>query len=70
MDEQKCVFTVDGYAAVSYTHLDGFYDGDGVYKVRFMPAFEGEYTFRAVSYTHLLPEHIHAAEFADVRIQS
>ena len=26
--------------------VDGFYDGDGVYKVRFMPAFEGEYTFR------------------------
>ncbi len=24
---------------------DGFYDGDGVYKVRFMPGFEGEYTF-------------------------
>ena len=26
--------------------VDGFYDGDGVYKVRFMPSFEGEYTFR------------------------
>lgn len=25
--------------------VDGFYDGDGVYKVRFMPSFEGEYTF-------------------------
>lgn len=24
---------------------DGFYDGDGVYKVRFMPSFEGEYTY-------------------------
>lgn len=24
---------------------DGFYDGDGVYKVRFMPSFEGDYTF-------------------------
>ncbi|MCL2160144.1 MAG: DUF5060 domain-containing protein, partial [Oscillospiraceae bacterium] len=24
---------------------DGFYDGEGVYKVRFMPSFEGEYTF-------------------------
>ena len=24
---------------------DGFYDGGGVYKVRFMPSFEGEYTF-------------------------
>ena len=23
----------------------GFYDGDGIYKVRFMPSFEGEYTF-------------------------
>lgn len=23
--------------------VDGFYDGDGVYKVRFMPSFEGEY---------------------------
>ena len=24
---------------------DGFYDGDGVYKLRFMPSFEGDYTF-------------------------
>ena len=24
---------------------DGFYDGDGVYRVRFMPSFEGEYEF-------------------------
>lgn len=23
----------------------GFYDGDGVYKLRFMPSFEGEYTY-------------------------
>ena len=25
--------------------VDGFYDGDGVYKVRFMPSFEGDYTY-------------------------
>ena len=25
--------------------VDGFYDGDGVYKVRFMPSFVGEYTY-------------------------
>lgn len=24
---------------------DGFYDGDGVYKVRFMPSFTGDYTY-------------------------
>ena len=24
---------------------DGFYDGDGIYRVRFMPSCEGEYTF-------------------------
>jgi len=24
---------------------DGFYDGDGVYKVRFMPSYEGKYSF-------------------------
>ena len=24
---------------------DGFYDGDGIYKVRFMPSFEGEYCY-------------------------
>lgn len=24
---------------------DGFYDGDGIYRVRFMPSFEGAYTF-------------------------
>lgn len=26
--------------------VDGFYDGDGVYRVRFMPSFEGEYSYR------------------------
>lgn len=25
--------------------VDGFYDGDGIYKVRFMPSFEEEYSF-------------------------
>ena len=25
--------------------VDGFYDGNGVYKVRFMPSFEEDYTF-------------------------
>ena len=25
--------------------VDGFYDGDGIYKVRFMPSFTDEYTF-------------------------
>ena len=25
--------------------IDGFYDGDGVYRVRFMPSFEGNYSF-------------------------
>ena len=25
---------------------DGFYDGEGVYKVRFMPSFEGDYSFK------------------------
>lgn len=26
--------------------VDGFYDGEGIYKVRFMPSFEGDYSFR------------------------
>lgn len=26
--------------------VDGFYDGNGIYKVRFMPSFEGSYIFR------------------------
>ena len=26
--------------------VDGFYDGEGKYKVRFMPSFEGDYTFQ------------------------
>lgn len=25
--------------------IEGFYDGEGIYKVRFMPSFEGEYDF-------------------------
>lgn len=27
------------------TKVTGFYDGQGTYKVRFMPSFEGTYTF-------------------------
>ena len=27
--------------------VDGFYDGNGIYKVRFMPSFEGIYKFRS-----------------------
>ena len=26
--------------------VDGFYDGDGIYKIRFMPEFEGKYTYK------------------------
>ena len=26
--------------------VDGFYDGEGIYKVRFMPSFEGDYSFK------------------------
>src|SRR5690554_3532143 len=26
--------------------VDGFYDGDGLYKVRFMPSFVGDYSFK------------------------
>ncbi|MGB3926449.1 MAG: DUF5605 domain-containing protein [Caldicoprobacterales bacterium] len=26
--------------------VDGFYDGEGIYKVRFMPSFEGDYSFQ------------------------
>lgn len=25
--------------------VDGFYDGDGIYRVRFMPSYEGEYSY-------------------------
>lgn len=28
---------------------DGFYDGEGIYRVRFMPSFEGEYTYHVTS---------------------
>lgn len=28
---------------------DGFYDGDGIYRVRFMPSFEGAYTYTVES---------------------
>lgn len=28
---------------------DGFYDGEGIYRVRFMPSFEGEYSFTVCS---------------------
>lgn len=28
-----------------FVTVDGFYDGNGIYKVRFMPSFEDEYTF-------------------------
>lgn len=37
----KGVFTGKSETA----EADGFYDGNGIYKVRFMPSFEGEYHF-------------------------
>ncbi len=33
--------------------VSGFYDGDGVYKIRFMPSFEGTYTYEASASFHL-----------------
>lgn len=36
------IFQKDGKQVTT----DGFYDGDGKYKVRFMPSQEGEYTYR------------------------
>ena len=33
----------------------GFYDGDGTYRVRFMPSFEGTYTFR-IEGSYALPD--------------
>ena len=29
-------------------HVNGFYDGDGMYRVRFMPSFPGEYTLSLI----------------------
>ena len=37
----RAVFTGPGESV----KVTGFYDGDGVYKVRFMPSFEGEYRY-------------------------
>lgn len=57
MLEVSCLGTVEGNPFTDYnisgkfTHknetvtAEGFYDGDGIYKVRFMPSFEGEYSF-------------------------
>lgn len=47
----KGVFT----GAHETVEADGFYDGEGVYRVRFMPSFEGQYTF-AVSGSFLAGE--------------
>lgn len=37
----KGIFTSKHQSAV----VDGFYDGNGIYRLRFMPSFEGKYTF-------------------------
>lgn len=41
-------YTIQGEFCGKNEHktVEGFYDGDGVYKVRFMPSFEGTYTFQ------------------------
>lgn len=40
-------------AQFSYKHrtiqIDGFYDGDGIYRVRFMPDTQGEWRYRTQS---------------------
>lgn len=40
--------------------VDGFYDGEGIYRVRFMPSFEGEYSFRV---SGSFSEEIHEGTF-------
>ena len=32
---------------------DGFYDGDGIYRVRFMPSFTGEYSYLSLIHIFL-----------------
>ena len=48
-------------AHFSYKHrtieVDGFYDGDGVYRVRFMPDVLGEWRYRTVSSLAALDGH-------------
>lgn len=58
LQEIVCPGPTDGNPFVDYTihaefssanetvQIDGFYDGKGSFIVRFMPSFEGEYTFR------------------------
>ena len=41
--------------------VDGFYDGEGVYRVRFMPSFEGAYTYETRGN---FPEAAGSGEFA------
>lgn len=40
--------------------IDGFYDGDGIYKIRFMPSFEGEYHYEI---TGTFSDKIHTGTF-------
>ena len=46
-EEQSIGATFSGPEGTKAVH--GFYDGDGVYKVRFMPAEEGTYTYEVHS---------------------
>ena len=34
------------HSANEAVSCEGFYDGDGIYRIRFMPSFEGEYTYQ------------------------
>ena len=48
--ELDAVFTQHGRAV----RVPGFYDGEGIYRVRFMPDNEGEWTYRTRSKTAAL----------------
>lgn len=45
----ETVFSVRFSDGVKVTEVDGFYDGDGVYKARFMPERQGPWTYQTVS---------------------
>ncbi len=46
--------------------VEGFYDGDGVYRVRFMPSREGSYTYQITgSFREGLPEQVSGDSEAD-----
>ena len=59
-------FEINKWDAVE---INGFYDGGGIYKVRFMPSFDGEYVYELGAMRKNIRIELPGKEFMAIRLR-